>query len=323
MLYSRFLLLDQTLLFHWFHFWPSKRGRFWHPCRRLCSNRTRIRFASQRRSFTQTVRTVICKWSNQICVSRHRQPVRMGCCGNDIIDCVHRWGGFPTCKHEKWRSIIAPAKRSQCRNPNSRIDPAQLPRCTSVTLDRKSLLLCPGAGDSKNPVRSAVRVRTETQPTKSDWNLFSNHLQMYLRCANVAFHVRFCFLFFFFCCLNILNENQLTTVLWALLINQKWGFEADEILLLHSSAPTYIQENIIVVKKVLLSPSTSKSGIKFGEHLWKVRFEVWKKIPMCIAGWNTEEEMCFLQIKPAYTVHLSFVGYFHDKAQSRIARTAV
>ena len=198
MLYSRFLLLDQTLLFHWFHFWPSKRGRFWHPCRRLCSNRTQIRFASQRRSFTQTVRTVICKWSNQICVSRHRQPVRMGCCGNDIIDCVHRWGGFPTCKHEKWRSIIAPAKRSQCRNPNSRIDPAQLPRCTSVTLDRKSLLLCPGAGDSKNPVRSAVRVRTETQPTKSDWNLFSNHLQMYLRCANVAFHVRFFFFFFFF-----------------------------------------------------------------------------------------------------------------------------
>lgn len=208
-----------------------------------------MRFASQIRSFTQTVRTVICKWSDQICVSRHRQPILMGCCGNDIIDCIHGWRGFPTCKHEKWRSIIAPSKQSRCRNPSSRIDPAQLPRCTSVTLDRTSSLFCHGSGDSKDPVKSASRVRTERQQTQSDWDLISNHLQMYLRCANVAFHV------IFFCCLNIPNENQLVNNCIVGSIDQLkmrvWGKR-----LLHSSSPSYIQQNVIVVEKFYF-PSTS------------------------------------------------------------------
>lgn len=175
-----------------------------------------MRFASQIRSFTQTVRTVICKWSDQICVSRHRQPIRMGCCGNDIIDCVHGWRGFPTCKHENWRYIIAPSKQSRCRNPSSRIDPAQLPRCTSVTLDRTSSLFCHGTGDSKDPVKSAVRVRTERQRTKSDWNLISNHLQMYLQCANVAFHVVFFLLS---------RHSQWNSVSWQLYCGLYWSIE--------------------------------------------------------------------------------------------------
>ena len=53
-------------------------------CQRLCSDCRQIRFASQIRSLRQTVCSVICKWSDWICVSRHHQPICMGCCGNNI-----------------------------------------------------------------------------------------------------------------------------------------------------------------------------------------------------------------------------------------------
>ena len=36
------------------------------------------------RSLRQTVRTIICKWSDQISVSRHHPPIYMGCCGNHV-----------------------------------------------------------------------------------------------------------------------------------------------------------------------------------------------------------------------------------------------
>lgn len=43
-----------------------------------------FRFVYQIRSLGQTVRTIICRWSDLICVSRHHQPIWMGCFNNDI-----------------------------------------------------------------------------------------------------------------------------------------------------------------------------------------------------------------------------------------------
>lgn len=101
------------------------------------------------------------------------------------------------------------------------------------------------------------------------------------------------FMSFFFCCLAILNETQLVNNCIVGSIDQSkmrvWGkrkFASSQFCSHLYSGKCYCGE------KVLLSIHI-KSVIKFGEHLWKVRFEVWKKSPMCIAGGNREEEMCF------------------------------
>ncbi len=82
------------------------------------------------------------KWSDQICVSRHQQPICMGCCGNDIA--YVRWRlGFPTQKHQKKRSIISPSKQSRCQVVVVLcivLHTAQPHWCTSVTLDLTSSL---------------------------------------------------------------------------------------------------------------------------------------------------------------------------------------
>lgn len=46
------------------------------------------KFVSQTRSLRQTVHTVICMWSNRICVCIHHWPICMVCCGNDVCVCV-------------------------------------------------------------------------------------------------------------------------------------------------------------------------------------------------------------------------------------------
>lgn len=43
-----------------------------------------IRFVSQMRSFGQTVHTVTWRWSDQICVSKHHQPICMLCCSYNM-----------------------------------------------------------------------------------------------------------------------------------------------------------------------------------------------------------------------------------------------
>lgn len=85
---------------------------------------------------------LICKWSYWICVSHH-QLIWMGYCGNDlgVSNHIWWWGGYPTRKHEKRRSIqiimlpssIAPDKLSD--RVVLQQDSVQPLWCTSVTLD--------------------------------------------------------------------------------------------------------------------------------------------------------------------------------------------
>jgi len=68
--------------------------------------------------FRQTVHIINWKWSNTICVSRHNQPICMGCFGNDIRTYVTRLskriqknGGTSSCSPNKH------PVESRCRTP--------------------------------------------------------------------------------------------------------------------------------------------------------------------------------------------------------------
>ncbi len=65
----------------------------------------------------QIFKTDCPQWSDRICVSRHHQPICVGCCGNNvgINNYVRWWRGSPTQKHEKWRSITSSSKQSPCQ----------------------------------------------------------------------------------------------------------------------------------------------------------------------------------------------------------------
>ncbi len=52
--------------------------------RQLCSHRREIPFVSQIGSDRASVRTIICKWSDRMCVSAHHQCIYIGCRGNDV-----------------------------------------------------------------------------------------------------------------------------------------------------------------------------------------------------------------------------------------------
>ena len=60
---------------------------------------------------------LFCKWSDPFHEPRQRQRVCNGCCSDNVGVSHHarRWRSSSTRRHEKWRSIIAPSKRSRCQ----------------------------------------------------------------------------------------------------------------------------------------------------------------------------------------------------------------
>ncbi len=66
-----------------------------------CSDCKHFTFVSQIGSLSRTVCSVIWKWSDGICVSKHHKPICICCCGNNEgkSDNVHRW----CCFHKKFQ----------------------------------------------------------------------------------------------------------------------------------------------------------------------------------------------------------------------------